>query len=1070
MNKIYKPLLAILLLFLIIQTVSAQSVKVSGVVTAKSDGQPLPGVSIGIKGSTGGAQTDVLGKFTLNANVNDVLRVSYIGFATQEIPVTNSSTALQIVLLEAPNSLNEVVVTALNISKDKKSLGYAVQGLKSKDISEAKETNLINALSGKIAGVQVTGSQGDMGSSRIVIRGETSVSGNNQPLFVVDGVIVDNSQFQGTNGSRDFANAISDLNSEDIESISVLKGPNAAALYGYRAAGGVILIKTKTGKGAQGLGITINSNTSFATLKVFPDYQNQFGQGANGKFSYVDGKGGGVNDGVDESWGPPLDGRLIPQFYSNGEAVPFVAHPNNVRDFFKTGVTLNNGIAFAGSSDKFDYRLSYNNLHQTGVVPNSSQGRNSFLLNTTFRPNSKLTITTIANYIKDDAGNLPGAYGRRATSTMLQFTWFGRQVDINRLKDYRDASGNTFNWNNSYYSNPYFIAYENTVGQHKNRIIGSVELNYKIASGLSANFRTGTDYYTDRRKIKVSYGTNGTPFGSYEEDAYTVNETNTEARLQYTKKLNQDFSFDGFIGGNISTILNEQNDQIAPKLAVAGLYTLSNSRDPLVSSNYYGKLKTYSYFASAQIGFRNYAFLNLTGRNDWSSTLPVANLSYFYPSVNGSLVLSEALDLKSDILSYLKLRGGWSKVGKAATPYQLINTYNFAAPFILNTPQGPIANPQQTINPIDLNPNLKPETTTSTEAGIEAGFFNNRLRLDVSAYNTNSINQILAVLVSGSTGYSTKLINGGSINNKGLEVQLGITPVKTNDLTWDVTINYSRNKSKVISLYDEGNLQSYILGTNRTVDVLAAVGQPYGTLSGTSYTRDASGQIIIGANGTPIVNTTKKYLGKFTPDWLGSINNSVTYKNINVSFLVDARIGGSIYSNTNRTGTYTGVLASTLPGRGTANGGLSYYYPNNNTSLPAVQVSAGAGAPTGETVYDDGMVFKGVKADGTANTTIVPAQSYYKGFTNVDEAFIYSASYVKLREIKIGYTFPSQWVKGIGLQSATVSLVGRNLWIIHKNVPNIDPETAFNTGNAQGLEDLTLPTVRNIGFNINLKF
>ncbi|MCQ6960714.1 SusC/RagA family TonB-linked outer membrane protein [Mucilaginibacter aquariorum] len=1070
MNKIYKPLLAILLLFLTIQTVSAQAVKVSGVVTAKSDGQPLPGVSIGIKGSTAGAQTDISGKFTLNANVNDVLRVSYIGFATQEIPVTNSSTNLQIVLVEAPNSLNEVVVTALNISKDKKSLGYAVQGLKAKDISEAKETNLINALSGKIAGVQVTGSQGDMGSSRIVIRGETSVSGNNQPLFVVDGVIVDNSQFQGTNGSRDFANAISDLNSEDIESISVLKGPNAAALYGYRAAGGVILIKTKTGKGAQGLGITINSNTSFATLKVFPDYQNQFGQGANGKFSYVDGKGGGVNDGVDESWGPPLDGRLIPQFYSNGEAVPFVAHPNNVRDFFKTGVTLNNGIAFAGSSDKFDYRLSYNNLHQTGVVPNSSQGRNSFLLNSTFRPNSKLTITTIANYIKDDAGNLPGAYGRRATSTMLQFTWFGRQVDINRLKNYRDASGNTFNWNNSYYSNPYFIAYENTVAQHKNRIIGSVELNYKIIGGLSANFRTGTDYYTDRRKIKVSYGTNGTPFGSYEEDAYTVNETNTEARLQYTKKLNQDFSFDGFIGGNISTILNEQNDQIAPKLAVAGLYTLSNSRDPLVSSNYYGKLKTYSYFASAQIGFRNYAFLNVTGRNDWSSTLPVANLSYFYPSVNGSLVLSEALDLKSDVLSYLKLRGGWSKVGKAATPYQLINTYNFAAPFVLNTPQGPIANPQQTINPIDLNPNLKPETTTSTEAGIEAGFFNNRLRLDVSAYNTNSINQILAVLVSGSTGYSTKLINGGSINNKGLEVQLGIAPVKTHDLSWDVTINYSRNKSKVISLYDEGNLQSYILGSNRTVDVLAAVGQPYGTLSGTSYTRDASGQIIIGPNGTPIVNTTKKYLGKFTPDWLGSINNSVTYKNINVSFLVDARIGGSIYSNTNRTGTYTGVLASTLPGRGTANGGLSYYYPNNNSSLPAVQVSAGAGAPTGETVYDDGMVFKGVKADGTANTTIVPAQSYYKGFTNVDEAFIYSASYVKLREVKIGYTFPSQWVKGVGLQSATVSLVGRNLWIIHKNVPNIDPETAFNTGNAQGLEDLTLPTVRNIGFNINLKF
>jgi TonB-linked SusC/RagA family outer membrane protein len=1062
MFKNYKSLLAILLLFLTIQTAKAQSVKVSGVVTARSDGQPLPGVSIGVKGSTNGTQTDVQGKFNINVNVNDVLRISYIGFTTQEIPVTNAGAELHIILQEAPNSLNEVVVTALNISKDKKSLGYAVQGLKSKDISEAKETNLVNALAGKIAGVQITGSQGDMGSSRIIIRGETSVSGNNQPLFVVDGVIVDNSQFQGTNGSRDFANAIADLNPEDIESISVLKGPNAAALYGYRAAAGVILIKTKTGKGSKGLGITINSNTSFATLKVFPDYQNEYGQGSNGQFSYVDGKGGGINDGVDESWGPALDGRLIPQFFSNGQPAPFVAHPNNVRDFFNTGVTLNNGVALAGSGEKFDYRLSYNNLHQTGVVPNSSQGRNSFLLNSTFRPNSKLSITTIANYIKDDADNLPGAYGKRATSTMLQFTWFGRQVDISQLKNYRDANGNTFNWNNSYYSNPYFIAYENTVGQHKNRIIGSVELNYKIIDGLSANFRTGTDYYNDRRKIKVAYGTNGTPFGSYEEDAYTVNETNTEARLQYTKKLNKDFSLDVFGGGNISTILNEQNDQVAPKLAVAGSYTLSNSRDPLISSNYYGKLKTYSYFASAQIGFKNYAFLNLTGRNDWSSTLPAANLSYFYPSVNGSLVLSEALDLKSDLLSYLKLRGGWSKVGKATTPYQLINTYNFTAPFGTN--------PQQNAASINLNPNLKPETTTSGEAGFEAGFLKDRIRLDVSVYNTNSINQILNVDVSPTTGYSQKLINGGRINNKGLEVQLNTTPIKSNDFTWDVTVNYSRNKSKVISLDDSGQLQSYILGTNRTVQVLAAVGQPYGTLFGNAYARDASGQKIIGANGTPVINPAKQYLGKFTPNWLGSINNSFSYRGINLSFLVDARFGGSIYSNTNRTGTYTGVLASTLPGRGTANGGLSYYYPGNNSSVAAVEVNTGASAPGGETVYTDGMIFKGVKADGSANTTILPAQSYYKGFTNVDEAFVYDASYIKLREVKIGYTFPSQWVKGIGLQSATVSLVGRNLWIIHKNVPNIDPETAFNTGNGQGLEDLTLPTVRNIGFNINLKF
>ena len=1060
MLKIYKLLLAIILPFILVQTVAGQSVKISGVVTAKSDGLPLPGVSVSVKGKTTGAQTNVDGKFIINANVNDVLRVSYIGFTTQEIPITQGITTLNVVLVEAPNSLNEVVITALNISKDKKSLGYAVQGLKSKDISEAKETNFVNALAGKIAGVQVTNSQGDMGSSRIVIRGETSITKDNQPLFVVDGVIVDNTQFLGSGGSRDFANALSDLNSEDIESLSVLKGPNAAALYGSRAAAGVILIRTKTGKGAKGLGVTINSNTSFSNVQVLPKYQNEYGQGSNGKFSYVDGKGGGVNDGVDESWGPALDGSLIPQFYSNGQAVPFIAHPDNVKDFFRTGVTLNNGIAFAGSNEKSDFRVSYNNLHQTGIVPNTSQGRNSFALNSSYRFNPKLTVNTTVNYIKDDADNLPGAYGKRATSTMLQFTWFGRQVDINKLKNYKDANGNTFNWNNSYYSNPYWLAYENTVGQHKNHLIGSVELNYKIIDGLSANFRTGTDYYNDRRKIKVAYGTNGTPFGSYEEDAYSVNENNTEGRLQYTKKLNNDFSLDAFVGGNISVKTLEQNDQLAPKLAIPGLYNMGNSRDPLVSTNFYSKLKTNSVFGSAQVGFRNYAFVNVTARNDWSSSLPIDNMSYFYPSVNGSLILSEALGIKSDVLTYAKLRGGWSKVGKATDPYQLRNV--FASSILFN------ANPQQSLPATDANNTLKPESTTSAEAGFELGFFQDRLHLDVSAYNTNSTNQILAVQVSSATGFGQKIINGGRLNNKGLEIQLGITPIKSKEFTWDITTNYSLNRSMVASLDAEGRLQSLPIGSDRTVQVTAALGQPYGALYGTAYTRNASGQIVIDANGTPVFNTTKRYLGKFTPNWLGSINNSFTYKGINLSFLVDARFGGSIYSNTNRTGTYTGVLASTLPGRGAANGGLSYYYPDNKTTNPAVQVTGAA--PAGVTVYNDGMIFKGVKADGSPNTTIIPAQSYYKGFTNIDEAFVYNASYIKLREVKLGYSLPAKLVNKIGFQGATFSVVGRNLWIIHKNAPNIDPETAFNAGNGQGLEDLTLPTVRNIGFNVNLKF
>ncbi|WP_018614821.1 SusC/RagA family TonB-linked outer membrane protein [Segetibacter koreensis] len=1060
MFKHYK-LLTGLLAFLFYNSIYAQNVTVNGSVVSKSDNKLLAGVSVLVEGSSKGTKTDNDGHFTLTSPVNSVATFSFIGYQAQKVTLNSSTTTLNIALENAENSLNEVVVTALGITKQKKSLGYAVQELKSKDFSEAKEPNLVNALEGKIAGVRITNSQGDMGSSRIVIRGETSISGNNQPLFVVDGVPVDNSQL-GAGGSRDYANAISDLSAEDIETISVLKGPNAAALYGSRAAHGVVLIKTKTGKRQKGLGITLNSNTTFSNLLILPKYQNVFGQGANGQFSYVDGKGGGVNDGVDESWGPKLDGTLIPQFNSNGQPVPFIAHPNNVKDYFRTGVTLNNGVAIANAGDKFDYRVSYNNSNQKGVIPNSELNKHSVSLNTTFKVDPKLTLTAAANYFIDDAPNLPGSGGKRATSTMLQFTWFGRQVDMNQLRNYRDANGNTFNWNNSYYSNPFFVAYENTVQQRRDRIIGNLGLNYKITDDLTANFRSGSDYYTDRRKLKVAYGTSGTPFGSYEEDAYTVNENNTEGTLSYNKKVSSDFSVDVLAGGNIRTKTYSENIQQAPRLAVAGVYTLSNSRDPLVSSNYFSKLKQYSLFSSAQVGFRNYAFLNLTARNDWSSTLPIENLSYFYPSINGSLVLTDAFDIKSNVLSFAKIRGGWSKVGSDADPYQLVNTYNFNAPFN--------SNPQLTATGKDLNPNLKSESTTSTEIGAEAAFFNNRARLDVSLYNTNSYNQILFVDVSATTGYTSKLLNAGKINNKGIEVQLGVTPVKTNAFSWDVNVNYGSNRSKVIELDKEGRLQNYVLGSYRNIQVLAAVGQPYGTLYGNAFLRDASGNIIVNADGLPATDPNKKVLGKYTPDWTGGITNSFSYKGITASVLIDASYGGSIFAGTNSTGSYTGVLESTLPGRDAAHGGLLYYYPGNDKANGTVQLTNGTAAPAGETVYDDGMIYKGVTADGKANSKIIPASSYYKSTRNIEEAYVYNASFVKLREVRLSYALPSRWISRIGFAGASVSLVGRNLLFIHKNVPNIDPETAFNNGNAQGLEDLTLPTTRSYGFNINLKF
>ncbi|MNX71589.1 TonB dependent receptor [compost metagenome] len=478
----------------------------------------------------------------------------------------------------------------------------------------------------------------------------------------------------------------------------------------------------------------------------------------------------------------------------------------------------------------------------------------------------------------------------------------------------------------------------------------------------------------------------------------------------------------------------------------------------MVSSNNLSRLKSYSVYASGQLGFRNYLFANITARNDWSSTLPAQNRSYFYPSFNGSFVATEAFDIKSEALNYLKIRGGWSKVGKDADPYRLINTYVFSAPFY--------GNPQLNTGSIDLNPNLKPETTTSTELGVEAVFFNKRLRFDLSAYNTNSYNQILAADVSQSTGFSSKLLNAGKINNKGIEAQLGITPIKK-AFTWDIDLNFAANRSRVIELDAEKLLTNYVVASN-SAQVIATVGQPYGSLFGTAFLRDGNGNIIVNATGAPATNPTKQVLGKYTPDWIGGVYNTFSYKGISLGVLVDASIGGSIYNGTYATGTYTGVLASTLPGRAAEYGGIAYYYPGNDKTKGTVRLNGAA--PAGETVYDDGVIFDGVTADGKRNEKILPAQQYYKSFRNIDEANIFSASYVKLREVKLSYNLPAKWLRPLSLQGVSVSLVGRNLWIIHRNTVDIDPEVAFNTGNGQGLESLSNPSTRSYGINLNVKF
>ena len=1060
---------------------AAQVTTVRGIVTTEEDGEPVIGASVIVKGTSLGTVTDVNGRFELSGLPPSATRllISYISLMAKEVAIAPQ---VSVTLKSDTHLLDEVVVTALGISREKKALGYTAQEVKQDALVQGKDNNLLNSLSGKIAGVRITNTQGDVGSSRIVIRGETSIAGENQPLFIVDGIPVDNSQLNARSSGRDFKNAIADLNPEDIKTLTVLKGPNAAALYGARAAHGAIVITTKGGdKRQKGIGITLHSSTQVSFVATLPEFQNLFGQGAGGRFSYVDGKGAGVNDGVDESWGPRLDiGLLIPQFDSpldadgNRVATPWVSHPNNVRDYFRMGISTNNGISVARGDDKYQFRVGYNYEKQVSIVPDAGTNKTNISLNTDYHLAKWIVVGATANYIVYTAPSLPGSAtpsgsNVRSNSPMLQFLWFGRQVDTNSLKaDY------TRNWNSSYYDNPFWSASYNTQSQERHRLIGDLHAEFRLTDGLNVRFRTSTDWYNDRRKSKVKWGSAGagSPYGSYAEDAYTVKENNTEVLATYIKQLNKNWGIDALLGFNVRNKQYENNYQAAPRLAVADLYTLTNSRDPLTSSNDFYRLRQYGLYGSIQLDYRRWAFLNITGRNDWSSTLPVDNNSYFYPSVTASVLLSEAFGWRSKAVNYLKIRGGWSQVGADANPYQLATVFTSETAFN--------GNPLQSSSTIGMNPNLKPEKTSSIEAGFEAAFWDNRLCLDFTYYKTDSRNQILKLATTAASGYTSQVRNAGHIRNRGYEIQLGAVPIQTSKgFRWNLDLNYGANSSKVVKLDDEGLITSYRLYSSG-IQILASVGEAYGTLFGTSYVRDANGNVVVDANGLPKISTTNKTLGKFTPDWTGGISNTFSYRSLSLSFLIDASVGGSIFSNTNKTGKYTGVLANTLSGRDAEHGGLWYYTAamGNNVRLPespSYSVSSDGlyyAQVNGQStrVYQDGIMVEGVTESGSKNEEVVSAEKYYHRIYSIAEANVYDASYMKLREVALSYRLPRLWTQKLHLQEASVTLTGRNLWTIYKSVPNIDPESALTTGNAQGVEAYSLPTTRSFGVNLSVKF
>ncbi|HUX59019.1 MAG TPA: SusC/RagA family TonB-linked outer membrane protein [Bacteroidales bacterium] len=1035
MKKLF--LLIVLFVFVSGITLLAQTIVITGTVTSSIEGEgAIPGVSVSVKGTTVGIITGVDGTYSLVAPQNATTLVfSYIGMKRQEVDI-NGRSVIDVVMESDLLGLGEVVVTALGISREKKALGYSIQSVNGDEIAKAKETNIINSLQGRVSGAQITASSGAVGaSSRIVIRGISSLSGNNQPLFIVDGIPIDNSNFgaTGTDGINKGSGA-ADINPDDIETLTVLKGANASALYGSRASAGVIVVTTKKGKKGEKLSVNISNTTTFETPLRLPDYQNGYGQGNGGAFSYVDGGGGGINDGVDESWGPQLDiGLMIPQFTSidaNGVAQPspWISHPDNIKNFFDTGHTVSSNLSMTGGNEKSSFRLSFTNLEQVGMVPNTDYKKKTLAFSASTNPVDKLTFSASGNYIGTKSDNQPG-YGYTANNVMQQTLWAGRQVDWTALRDKQyNEDGSKFSWNHNYHNNPYTTLYENLNTLDRDRFIGNATLNYQFTPWLSAYIRTGGDIYSNAVSERKFVGDMDFPSGNYYEAVRLFKEINSDFLVSFEKALGQNFDFSFNLGGNRMDRRYQSNTGEAPELAIAGVYNVANSSVTPKVTNYHSSKRINSLYGFGKLSYKNEIFLDYSLRNDWSSTLPEGNNSYLYPAVSLSAVITDLIGLESDVLSFAKLRGSWAQVGGDTDPYSLQPTVSFGDGWNAGTKLLNIGVPNTL-----PNAELKPQMNESIEVGADLRFFLDRVSLDVTYYTQKSINQIVSIAVSAASGYTNKIVNAGRIDNKGLEMLLAITPVKIRDFQWDVTFNFAKNKNKVVELAE--GVEQFLLGSYWSLQVLAIPNEAYGVLYGYDFERDPDGNVIF-IDGLPSQGDLKA-LGNVTPDWIGGMLNEFSYKGFNASFLIDMKKGGDLYSMTTTWGRYAGVLEETMIGR------------------------------------EDGIVGVGVMpVDGgyAENTYIADAEQFNKAAYVSDVAYssVFDASYVKLREIKLGYTLRK--LGRLPFKEVNVSVVGRNLAILSTNVPHIDPETAFSSGNVQGLEFGQLPTARSIGFNIGCKF
>ncbi len=1041
-------LAAVCLVFAPALAIAQEPTIVEGRITGEA-GAPLPNAFVAIRELRLQAISSQEGRYTIRVPAAQAdgrivtLSARLLGYreAVARIRLTTGRVVQDLALEPVPTQLSGVIVVAEGQVKEKSQLGTAAQQVSAEQLNAAHTDNFLSQLGAKVSGLNITspGTQG--GSVKLTIRGSNSIAGNNDPLFVIDGVPVSNQNRGGDpDGGWDYGSTISDLNADDIASITVLKGPNAAALYGSSAANGAIVITTKHGQHTDGkIQATLTTSYSVDKVGILPDFQNQYGQGAGGRFRYVDGAGSGINDGADQSWGPKFDPKtLIDQF--TGPNQPWVAHPDNVESFFNTGGTFDANLAVSGGSENANARLSVGVQNVSGIIPNNYLHKWSSTIAGNMKVGRRFDASASLHFIRNNGLNRPGV-GYNAGILEGLTVWFGRQVDMKALKDHYkdyDQFGNHYNWNSNYHSNPYWLQYENPQRDIRDQYIGSLQGTYHVFDWLDLTGRFGGNVTRFMTEQDVAPGNTSWQGYGIEDPAYNGaftlfnnNESNYTAELlvNATRQLTSKLQMNGLLGFAKQRDTYNSQYQATTGLLVAGVYNVSNAAVAPTLTQTARRWQKNSVFGSASFTWNGWWTVEGTARNDWSSTLPKGNNSYFYPSVNTSLVLTDAIpDLKSRVLSYAKLRGSLARVGNDASPYQLVTTYQG-----LSEKFGGI--PQYTLSNTLANAQLKPEITKAAEVGFELGFLGDRVSLDASYYRKSTTNQIFDITISPTTGFSSKAINAGNVVNKGVEALLTVTPIRTRDgFEWTSTFSFSKNASKVVSLYP--GIQTIVLGSSWYTNIEARQGEPYGAIYGNAFLRDsATGQLLL-SGGLPQVGPLK-VLGNIQPDWTGGWSNTLRYKRLTFSALFDIRQGGDIFSITNYFGAYTGTLAFTMRGR--------------------------------EKDWNDpGITLSGIDvATGQPNTTTVTSEQYFQSLFHIAEPFIYKDSYIKLREVRLALDVPPSILDRLRLSSATLALYGRNLWT-HTNVPNIDPEFSYSAGNAQGIEFAELPNPRSFGISFQV--